>query len=358
MAKKAKKTGSVYQRNKIWWIKYYSKGQPVYESSRSTREADAQLLLKRRCGEIATDRFQGLGAERTTLDQLFDLVVADYKEDGKRSLDHVQRRLKLHLRPKLGSVKASDVGTSAIRRYISARQHEQAKPATINRELSILKRAFSLGSSHEPPMVLHNPKIAKLEEDNVRSGFLEKADYDRLLNELPAYLKLALVIGYHVGCRLNEVMSLRWSDVHLDAPEPSFTILAEMAKNKRHRTIPVYGGMLPAMRLQKAERDDTYPTLAYVFHDGTGKRLKTFYKAWGSACKRADLNGKLFHDLRRSAVRNMIRAGIPENIAMAISGHKTRHVFDRYNITTDGDLANAGAKLAQYLAAQPTGNDA
>jgi integrase len=122
--------------------------------------------------------------------------------------------------------------------------------------------------------------------------------------------------------------------------------------------LPVYGDMLPALKAQLEERGQKYPQLEYVFHDGTDQRLKTFYKAWASACTRAKLDGQLFHDLRRSAVRNMIRAGIPDNIAMAISGHKTRHVFDRYNITTEKDLADAGATLSQYLAAQPRGRGA
>src|SRR5262249_6157356 len=124
-----------------------------------------------------------------------------------------------------------------------------------------------------------------------------------------------------------------------------------------HRTIPVYGDMLPALKAQRAEHDEKYPELEYLFHDGTGQRLKRFYKAWASACTRAKLDGQLFHDLRRSAVRNMIRAHIPENIAMAISGHKTRHVFDRYNIVTEKDLADAGAMLSEYLASQPQHRD-
>jgi integrase len=353
VARKPKKTGSIYQRGNLWWIKYYAKGKPVYESSHSVRDVDAERLLKRRLGDIATGSFRGIATERTTLDQLFDLVVADYRENGKRSLDDVLSRLKLHLRPKLGSLRAADFGTTELRRYKALRNRQNAEPATVNRELSILKRAFSLGSAHEPPLVLHNPKIEKLPESNVRTGFLEKADYERLLAELPAYLKLALVIGYHTGCRLGEVMSLRWADVILDATEPTFTISADVAKNKRHRTIPIYGDMLGAMRAQKDERDQKHPNLEWVFHDGAGSRLRTFYKAWASACKRAKMDGQLFHDLRRSAVRNMVRAGIPENLAMAISGHKTRHVFDRYNISTDKDLANAGAKLTQYLATQP-----
>ena len=140
--------------------------------------------------------------------------------------------------------------------------------------------------------------------------------------------------------------------------DPTFTIRAEVAKNKHHRTIPVYGDMLPALQQQDAGRDEKYPALDFVFHDGTGRPLKTSYKAWAAACERAKMDEQLFHDTRRSALRNMIRAGIPENVAMAISGHKTRHVFDRYNIVVEKDLANAGAKLTQYLAAQPTAKNA
>jgi integrase len=344
------KHGSIYQRSKVYWIKYYSKGQPVYESSRSVRAEDAERLLRKRLGEIATGAYRGIAAERTTLDELFDLVVADYRENGKRSIDDLLSRLKLHLRPRLGKLRAADFGSAEVRRYKAARRNEKAEAATINRELSILKRAFSLGSRHDPPLVLHNPPVEKIPENNIRTGFLEQPDYERLLAELPPYLKPALVIAYHTGCRLGEVMSLEWSDVNLRSGE--IVIRAENSKGKKHRTLPIYGEMAEALRHQKAERDENYPQLEWVFHDGNGNRLRTFYKAWKSACERGKLDGQLFHDLRRSAVRNMVRAGIPEKMAMAISGHRSRHVFDRYNIVTDKDLAAAAEKMTQYLAAQ------
>src|ERR1019366_4730374 len=109
----------------------------------------------------------------------------------------------------------------------------------------------------------------------------------------------------------------------ISMPKEKITV----AGGKRHRTLPIYGDMKSALESQKQEREEKYPALEWVFHDGCGQRLRTFYKAWNSACRRAKLSGQLFHDLRRSAVRNMVRAGIPEKVAMAISGHRTRHVF-------------------------------
>ena len=323
--------GSIFQRKKlpdgtvltlgVWWIKYRNGVQIIRESSGSRKQEDAERLLKRRLGEVVTGKFAGLRPERITFAQLAQEVIDDYRANEKRSIGHVKRRLKLHLLPALGNIRAAEFGTSHVKRYIASRQHAGAANATINRELAIVKRAFSLAYRNDPPKVSRIPYIPMLQENNVRKGFLEHEIYQSVLKELPEEIKPLLVAGYYLGTRVGELVELKWSQVDVSAGR--ITLAPGTTKNKQARTLPIYGELKQWVNKLKKERDTNWPKSQFVF-SRQGEPIRNFRKSWAAACQRAGVSGQLFHDLRRTAVRNMVRAGVPEKVAMQISGQKTR----------------------------------
>ena len=279
-------------------------------------------------------------------EELAEDFLNDYRANNRKSLIWAKRRLEQHLTPFFGGLRAVDITTDQVRAYTDKRQQQGASNGSINRELAALKRILNLAAAMTPPKVVRVPYIPMLKESNVRKGFFEHGEYLALQRELPKHLKAVLTFGYYTGARQGEILGLKWGQVDLQARtvhlEPGST------KNDQPRTIPLTGELREALEMQKAIRDRSFPECDYVF-SRAGKRIGSFHVAWKSACKRAGVTGKLFHDLRRTAVRNMVRAGVQERVAMAISGHKTRSVFDRYNIVAERDLHEAARRLEIYL---------
>src|SRR6266571_1679313 len=338
--------GMLYRRGRIWWVKYYRNGKCFRESSKSQRRSDGKRLLRKREEEISTGVFGGLEVERVRFEELAEDLLNEYQINNRKSFVWLKRRINLHLMPFFGGFRAVNVTTERVRAYVIHRQQEGASNGSINRELAALKRMFNLASEMTPPKIVRVPYIPMLTESNVRQGFFEHNEYLALRRELPEYLKPVLAFGYFTGAREGEILRLKWGQVDLEARtihlEPGST------KNDQARTIPLNSELLETLKTQKSTRDLRFPDCQYVFYR-KGKRIGNFQRAWKSACKRAGVTGRLFHDLRRSAVRNMVRAGVPERVAMAISGHKTCSVFDRYNIVAERDLHEAARRLEDHL---------
>jgi len=338
-----RENGVVYE-DPAWWIAYSHRGKEYRESSHSESEAVARRLLKKRIGEIGAGRVVGQVEEKVTFDEMAEDLTRDYKTNGRR-VSAVEFPIK-HLRRSFGFDRALDITTDRIRKHVDRRQKKGAANATINRELAALKRMFSLAV--QAGKLSHKPHIPTLEENNARQGFLDHGICLSLRNGLPAHLKDPVTFLYLSGWRVSEMRSLEWRD--MDLAGQVVRLRPEVSKNKDGRLLPLRGELLEVVeRRRERRRLDR----ANVFHH-EGQPIGDFRKAWKSACKAAGLDGIIVHDLRRTAVRNMVRAGVPERVAMSLSGHKTRNVFDRYNIVSEADLAEAAERIHVYLGQQTT----
>ncbi len=337
--------GMIYPRGNVWWIKFYDNGRPRYESSGSRKETDAKRLLSLRVGQVVEGKCPAPEVQRITFEDLARDLETEYRANGRRSLRHLIARI-VHLRRFFGSLRAAAITTSEVQKYIVKRQSEGATNGTINRDLAALRRMFSLAAKATPPKVGRVPYIPALQEGNARQGFFEYEDFERVRSALPEQVRPLVTFAYHTGWRKSEIINLRLDQVDLHTAtvrlEPGTT------KNKQARTIFLTGELLDVIQRQSEIRDALYPDCPWVFFR-YGKQIKSFRRSWHTACRKVGLEGKILHDFRRSAIRNMVRAGIPERVAMDLSGHKTRSVFERYNIVSETDRLEAANRLDQYL---------
>ena len=271
-------------------------------------------------------------------------VLDDYRINNRRSLIDVQRHVRLHLQPIFGRRRMATITTAHIRRYILQRQREGAKNATINRELSVLKRAFTLAIAART--LTSRPHIALLRENNVRRGFFEPEEFAAVRRRLPPDLADLVSFLYTTGWRWrSETVCLRWSNVTAGEVrlEPGTT------KTGEGRVFPLTADLRAVLDRRRAvtrEREDELRrSIPHVFTRPNGAPIGSFNKAWATACRAARVPGRVLHDFRRTAVRNLLRAGVPERVAMQMVGWKSRQMLDRYHIVSAADLIDAARKL-------------
>ena len=335
---------------KTFWIAYYVRGQQIRESSKSTRYSDAEALLRKRLAEIEVGTYAAQ-AKRVTVSMLLDSLLLDY-EVNEKSISWAYY-VDGHLRPFLGHMLASRVETAHLQKYVIERRRDGVVNTTVKNELALLRRAFNLAREQTPPLISRTSVFPKIKASPPRADFFEHADFLVLRSELPDYLRPVITFAYQTGCRKGEILSLLWEQVDLVARV--VVLNPGETKNDEPRTIPLAGELYELLAFRRQIRNQKWPTCPWVFFR-YGKRIKSFRDAWAEACKRVGLwneeTGKptrVFHDLRRTAVRNLVRAGVPEKVVMEIGGWKTRTVFDRYNIVIERDLHDAAAKLERHL---------
>jgi len=317
----------------------------------------AKRVHRQKLDELAADRqghrqFTTPQHRQLQLGSLLDDLVSDYRVRRVKSIGSVLSHLK-PLREHFGDWRALEITFRAIEAYITARRGDQKSNATINRELELLRRALRL--AHDRQLLPSIPKVRVLTENNTRQGFFERPDLEAVVAALPAYLQDFTRFAYLTGWRKGEIISLRWTDVDRDSG--AIRLRPEAAKTGRGRTVMLEGDLAELIHrrceARLFETDTNVRVAALVFHRD-GAPVGDFRKAWATACQTAGVPDKLFHDLRRTAARNMVRAGVPERVAMAVTGHVTRSMFDRYHIVSEDDLRMAAQKTTLYVDTLPT----
>lgn len=254
------------------------------------------------------------------------------------------------------NARALDITPDVVSRYVGHRLDDEAAPATVKNELAALGRGFTL--AYRAGLLAQRPSLPTVRVNNVRRGFFSEEDVQRVLHYLPDYMRPFVEAAYLTGWRRGEMRSLRWSQV--DSESGTIRLERGTTKSGEPRSFPFTAHpRLEALLCEQREataafEKTTGSVCPWVFHRD-GHQVTWYYDGWRNACRKAGLPGRLFHDLRRSAVRNLVRAGVSERVAMTLTGHKTRSVFDRYHIVDGSDQVEAVRKLAALQGATKPG---
>lgn len=339
--------GSCYQRqdNGRWEISFYDNEGRRRRESFST-EAKARKVLNRK---LALKDVGKLDAPETRVkvDTLAAAYLRYVRNSKPKSHLWVERTWNKHLEPFFGGRLAGRIGSLELEQYIEERKagltdetETRSRNATVNRELAILKAAYNHGASLDPALVSRVPKFPKrLRESDPRSGWVNDGQY-KALQENAKYIWLRgfLAVAFNFGFRKAELLGLRVKQVNLK--DRTIQLLPGTTKNDKGRTVKmtedVYERLVPCVKGKKPEDA--------LFSWENGDPVRDFRVAWDKMCEAAKVQVDP-HDFRRTAVRNLIRSGVSEKVAMRISGHVTRSVFDRYDIGSEDDLVDAAEKL-------------
>jgi site-specific recombinase XerD len=350
--------GSVYQQTgrNTWTIKYVVDGRWITEAANTKDQGEAEKFLRSR----EADRDRGVpltkGVGKITFHTAADNLKTEYRVNQRKSAADLETTIEKHLRPVFGARRMASITAADARRYANDKLKDGYKPATVCKHLAALIRMFTLAV--QDGALLQQPYIAKLSLDNVRKGFFERADFDRVLAKMPVAMRDPLEFAYWTGWRLqSEVLPLQWGR-HVDVAGGIVRLNAGETKNKKGRIFPydVLPDLARLMARLRAAAKARKAICPWLFHDQgqpftvpSGEASPAFRAAWRAATKAAGCPDRIPHDLRRTAVRNLVRAGVPEKAAMELTGHKTRTVFDRYDIVDEADLRTAVLRLASAV---------
>ena len=354
-------------------LAYYVNGRQVQESTRTTDPKVATQILNERVAAVGAGTAPEPGLYRITVNDLLDDLESRHEVERRPSLRTTRTHL-VALRPPLGAIRAVDLRTKHLEKFVAACRTAGYAEATIGRFLDTLHAALGLGRKATPPKVAAIPAFPTIDEsDNVRQGFATLAQVAVLLDTLQQRdPDLADFVAWKAwtGMRKGAVSGLRWDQ--WDAETATLRLPPAGRKKRAPKTIPLRPGHpLRAIldrrwdrrRERAKETGRLEPLIFWRVHRGgrtaTGLRpgdaapIYEMRKAFAAAARAAGLPTLTPHDLRRTAIRNVWHATRDRRLVKLLSAHATDSMVDRYNIGTDEELGRALDAVAVYVDAPP-----
>ncbi|OGF10422.1 MAG: hypothetical protein A2W00_08960 [Candidatus Eisenbacteria bacterium RBG_16_71_46] len=344
-----RREGRIFARGKrgILWVAWYDcDGHEHRESTKSCDPRVADRKLRARLHAKERGERYVLQARRVTVGDLLDGLREHHEMRGTKSWPRI-RQCGEHVAEHFGrDARAERLDYAALEGYVKARRRTAAA-ATVRFELAVLAQAFKV--ARQRGRLASAPMFPTVPVRNVRTASFTDAEVSALLDALPEPLRAVTEFASLTGWRLMECLRLRWPRVDFEAQairlEPGET------KNRRGRVFP-FGAMPRLAALLERQRAERWRVerargvaVEHVSHRD-GIPIKDLDDAWRAARRRAGLEDRRFHDLRRYAATRLVRAGVSRTEAMALMGHETESMFVRYALNDLPMLERAVAKVA------------
>ena len=349
--RRANREGSARLVRGRWTIRYYDE-HGVQRERATEAKSKREALVHLRAALDVVEKARGRSPIRTVAE-----LYAFHRRArlaSQKSTAEIDKRWK-PLGPRFGSVDVTGVTSALLTEYSEQRTREGVCKSTINREKAALRSLLRAGAEAKPQIVSWDaiPRFELVDEsDRVRTVFIDDDVWTRIRQHLAPHLVPLFTLAYWIGWRRGELLGLQRSQ--LDLKRGTLRLPSGRTKNKEGRLVYLPAEALATLReherrTRQLERK-LQRMIPWVFHYRE-KPIGSYYTGWHAALRRAGLENFRPHDFRRTAARAYTRAGVGEQVVMKITGHKTRAMFNRYNITAERDLAEAAARISSSKAA-------
>ena len=335
---------AIYQRGKSWYIDFTFHGQRIREMVGPSRRL-AEAVIAKRKAEIAENKFLDVRKDPPAV-KLYDFAkeYLQWAKANKKASTYTRDLCMMRqLNNEFETKNIQEITTWQIEKY-KARRKEEVKPASVNRELALLKHMYS--KAVEWGKIKENPvkKVKLLKGEVRRVRFLMPEEIRILLSNCADHLKPIVTVALNTGMRKGELLSLKWDQVNL---EQGIISLLD-TKNHERRDLPMNEAVKSTLRTLKAEKIGEY-----VFCNGHGESFGEVKRSFGTALKKSGIEDFRFHDMRNSFASNLVMEGVDLVTVQQLMGHKTLEMTLRYSHLAPNHKMKAVNLLDRILSLNP-----